>query len=173
MWKPDAAARKLIRHSIDHFGTGYAGIYRDGVIIWETRHAKDGRKEIEYTIRHVWPAEIPISARYSQTRPRHVGIRNLSLLLDGVDRVEVYYDSGSQNTKERGIPCTGIHLYTAGGMEIKTYNMGLISTDVTVSPDPAARWSCPDAPETISAYLPTKGDDEVVWHGSEPMPAIE
>lgn len=140
MFKPKARVRKLIEKA------RAAHVYSDGIVIWEERKARSGKLETTINVYHVFPCDIPIrSSDYGEGSwgsgplrgtAKSVGFHDPSLLLSGLDRVEVSYNSKSQSMEERGLNSTSVHLYTANGMHIDFNLWPFLSSQLWVSPDP-------------------------------------
>ena len=142
MFKPNAKTRKLIEKA------RAAYVYPDGIIVWEERQARSGKLTTRLDVYHVFPVAIPIrSSDYGQGTwgngplqgtAKGVGFHDPKLLLSGLERVEVSFNSKSDAMKERGLSCTSVWLYTANGMQI---HLDLdvfpwLSSQVWVTPDP-------------------------------------
>lgn len=140
MFKPKAATRKLLAKA------RAAYVFKDGIIVWEERRARSGDLETRMDVYHVFPCETSIrSADYAngswgsgplQGTAKSVGFHDPKLLLSGLDRVDVSYNSKSEAMEKRGLNCTSVSLHTANGMEIRLNLWPFVSSQVWVRPDP-------------------------------------
>lgn len=143
MFKPKAKTRKLLEKA------RAAYVYKDGIVVWEERQARSGKLTTRLDVYHVFPCETPIrSSDYANESwgsgplrgaAKSVGFHDPKLLLSGLDRVEVSYNSKSEAMERRGLNCTSVSLYTANGMEIRFNLWPFVSSQVWVSPDPINR----------------------------------
>ena len=171
MFNPKAKTRKLIEKA------RAAYVYPDGVIVWEEREARSGKLTTPLNVYHAFPCEIRIrSSDYAngswgsgplQGTAKSVGFHDPKLLLSGLVRVEVSYNSKSEAMEKRGLNSTSVHLYAANGMEVDLNLWPFLSSQIWVSPDPLNNHYSSDNP--ISSYTEfvercTDRNDHVVVH---------
>ena len=140
MFNPKAKTRKLLAKA------RAAYVYKDGIVVWEERKARSGKLTTRLDVYHIFPCETPIrSSDYAneswgsgplQGKAVSIGFHDPKLLLSGLDRVDVSYNSTSPRMVELGINCTSIHLWTANGMQIDINCFPFLSSKAWVSPDP-------------------------------------
>lgn len=140
MFKPNAKTRRLLAKA------RAAYVYKDGIVVWEERQARSGKLTTGIDVYHVFPCDTPIrSSDYAneswgsgpmQGKAASIGFHDPKLLLAGLERVDVSYNSTSPRMVERGINCTSIHLQAANGMQIDINCFPFLSTKAWVSPDP-------------------------------------
>lgn len=127
----DTATKKAIKK--DRFGTcGY--IYRDGIaIMWKDKHTYKG-ETFEKERSATFPQEIRISSNTEEFTGRLV-IHNATLLLDGIEWIEIYRNNSSQSMKEKGLTCDTVTLHTKSGMRIQENIFPFISADICIQND--------------------------------------
>jgi hypothetical protein len=140
MFKPKAKTRKLLEKA------RAAYVYKDGIVVWEERSARSGKLTTRMNVYHVFPCGTYIqSYDYGNgtwgSGPLHgtaksVGFHDPKLLLSGLERVSVAYNSKSEAMEKRGLNCTSVSLHTANGMEIRLNVWPFLSCQVWISPDP-------------------------------------
>lgn len=140
MFKPKAKTRKLLEKA------RAAYVYEDGIVVWEERQARSGKLTTRMNVYHVFPCDTYIrSSDYGngtwgsgplQGTAKSIGFHDPKLLLSGLERVEVSYNSKSEAMEKRGLNSTSVSLYTANGMEIRLNLWPFVSSQVWVSPDP-------------------------------------
>jgi hypothetical protein len=147
MLKLDAKTKGIIRK--DRFGTcGY--IYRDGIAIrYEERHTFKGE---EFTKHHtvIVPGEIPIYMHNQNGEGPFKGrivVHNSTLLLDGIEAIEIYRNTGSENSKKMCLHLDGLTLVTGSGMRIHENIFDFISSDYCIQNEKSSSvkdWETPD-----------------------------
>jgi hypothetical protein len=113
-FKPDALAKKLLSNFSNH-----AYIYPQGVMIRTRIEVKVLSTQKKIEVFHVYPCEIQIS-RTSSTDPDRVPISRIvcdeaSVLLDGIKRIEYFYNNCSEHMEKRGLTCNTVTLVTLSG----------------------------------------------------------
>lgn len=140
MFNPKAKTRKLLQKA------RAAYVYPDGIVVWEERQARSGKLTTSLNVYHVFPCEIGIRSRdYGEGTwgngplagtAKCVGFHDPKLLLSGLARVEIAYNSTSEAMEQRGLNSTAVWLYTANGMEIHFNLYPWSSSQLWVRPDP-------------------------------------
>ncbi len=143
-----------------------AYIYTDGVVLREERQCKSGKETFRKHFTHLFPCSIPIYITHKrhEKESNFIGrlvISNPSLLIDGVDHVEIYFDNSSQSSREKGLYIDTIHLHTQSGMEIRENQLTFLSGDITIQND---------SKQSIMAWDTFDGD--TIWHGDRPEKEI-
>jgi len=139
-----------------------AYIYTDGVILKESRQCKSGKESFKKSFNHIFPCNIPIYITHKrhEYESKFIGrlvISNPSLLIDGIEHVEIYFDNSSQSSREKGIHIDTVHLHTQSGMEIRENQLPFLSGDITIQNE---------SKQTIMAWDTFDGD--TIWHGEKP-----
>jgi len=142
---------------------GCAYIYTDGVVLRESRQCKSGKEYFKKHFTHLFPCNIPIYITHKrmEAESKFTGrlvVSNPSLLIDGVDHVEIYFGNASQKTREMGIQLDTVHIHTQSGIEIRENIFTFISGDITIQND---------SKQSIMAWDTFDGD--TIWHGDKPV----
>jgi len=142
MFKPDRKFKKLATQ----YGT-CAYIYRDGISLFERRRVKSGQYETEININHYWPCDIRLHSGYGDMKVKRIVVHNPEMLLSGLESVQVYYDGGSQKSKEKGLRVVSAHFKAPNGMEWNALDTDFLSMAITVQPSPLnfGTYSGPDS----------------------------
>lgn len=122
--KPTGAIKKLLTEYTTH-----AYILTDGIIICGRQSVKIGNAEANVNVYHAFPCK-PFGM-YS-TESSNVTVHNASLLLDGLTRVEIHHDNGSEASRERGITFNTVVLKTQSGMTIRQDVLPFVMGDISV-----------------------------------------
>ena len=122
MFKIDAKTKKVLANDRS---TTCAYIYNDGVVIKHEQAFKAKGYEFKKDFIDVFPCDIPIYYRNrldktaSSSFKGRIVVFNATLLIHGVNRIEIYEGNTSESMKERGLTCTTITLTTNDGMKVK------------------------------------------------------
>jgi len=146
--------------------SGCAYIYTDGIVLREERQCKSGKETFKKSFTHLFPCNIPIYITHKrmESESKFTGrlvVSNPSLLIDGINHVEIYFGNASQKTREIGIQLDTVHLYTQSGMEIRENIFSFISGDITIQNE---------AKQAIMAWDTLDGD--TIWYGDKPEKEI-
>jgi len=141
---------------------GCAYIYTDGVVLRESRQCKSGKEYFKKHFTHLFPCNIPIYITHKriEAESKFTGrlvVSNPSLLIDGIDHVEIYFSNQSQKTREMGIQLDTVHIHTQSGLEIRENIFSFISSDITIQNE---------SKQSIMAWDTFDGD--TIWHGDRP-----
>ena len=147
MIKLDAKAKAEIKK--DRFTTcGY--IYTDGIVIrWQERHTYKG-EEFRKQRASIIEGKVPISMHNANGEGPFVGrivVHNATLLLDGIQGVDVYRNGGSEKMKEMNLRCDSITLLTGSGIRIHESIFHFLSSDFHIQNEKALSVKT-DWPET-------------------------
>jgi hypothetical protein len=150
------AAARAVRTKARHDLAAY--IYPDGILVRETVRGTLRGKPVERGIWHQVPGKIPIVTTSYKTPDKvaRIVVHEPTVLLDGVSRVEVYFNNASEALRERGMSCDTLTLVTDNGARHRTDIFSFLASDFTVQRDDAV--TCiPSFAETV-ADLEQKGD---------------
>jgi len=154
-FKPDNPMKKLM--SIDQFhNCGY--VYRDGVVFKEKRACKSKRQRFEKEFVRIFSCDIPIYVTHPYD-VKFVGrlvFFNPTLLIDGIREIRIYFQNGSDNTRDRGITLDTITLVTQSGLQIREDIYDFISSDIKIQND---------SDQSIMNW----DDWEAIWHTEKPI----
>jgi hypothetical protein len=131
MFKIDGKTKRLLAD--DKTSTcGY--IYNDGIVIKHEQEFKAKGYEFKKEFIDIFPCDIPIFYRNRNDKTlssRFIGriiAFNATLLINGVNRVEIYEGNTSESMKAKGLTCTTITLTTGDGMKIKDDKFSFLSS---------------------------------------------
>ena len=150
--------RKLFQDKFDNC----AYLYTDGIVLNEKRTCKSGKETFKKEFHHIFPCNIPVLiSNHRNPDERFIGrlvIHNTTLLIDGIDHVQIYFNNQSERSKEMGIHIDTIILYTQSGMEIRENIFNFISSDVVIQNE---------SKQSITSWDSMSGD--TIWHGDKPV----
>lgn len=147
-----------------------AYVYKDGIVLNERTEALVNGLRFDTEVIHILPfgkenVQFRIAGQdYTGTREfkgRYV-FHNPTLLADGIARLEIYMNNGSENTKSKGVHIDTVTLTTESGMKICEHIMdGFLSSDIA--------YQNADAPRSIMDWDTWDYRGRIVWHGEKPV----
>ena len=115
-----------------------AYIYTDGVILVEERNCKSGKQTFTKQFSHIFPADIPIwitnplNTMKSESFIGRLVIHNPSILIDGIEHIEIYFNNKSNTMESMGITCHTVTIRTQSGMKIREHIFPFLSADIAI-----------------------------------------
>lgn len=133
--KLDAKAKRLIRKNALRT---CAYIYRDGIVVSgeEVHHHKGKRYSDDFNL--VYPfVNIPIYVTHKDADGKdkfdgRLVIHDPSVLLDGIDRIEIYYGNTTDKMKHMNLSCNTVTIFTNSGIRISQDIFHFMSSIITI-----------------------------------------
>ena len=117
-------------------------IYKDGIELLETRRVTSGKFTTNIDVYHYFPCEIGFrSHNYDRTGSEivcnRIVVHSPSMLLSGLESVEIHYNNTCERDKTNGTSNTTAEFRAPNGMIWRYHNhTNHQNTDISIQPDP-------------------------------------